>query len=192
MTWSDFYVWLERNGVKHSPGDIHYAGRGYWFPNPPDVTRGEEDPKPPGPWVLIEKDRGSTSVMISSNVGKAKFAEDPASAKEAVERLLMAVYRAQDEGLAGFRGFSRRDREGRTYFPRLGNRQERRVWSPGTARSLFKTCNACGCEYTRPQWEELDFIGEQEIEADRETGEEACVYEARNCACTGTMYALKD
>jgi len=202
MTWKDFFAWLEQNGVKYAPGDIHYAGRGYWFPVAP-----EPGETPSGLFILVEQDRSSSSVFISASpeLGEGKYAETPEAAKEAVDRLLMAFFTAQDAGLAGFhgQGFNGRDTDVSAqcddgFHSRCSTDNcvcschRKRLGAADFQHSAtFKTCTACGRKYTRAEWAMLPLLGMQKVEADEETGEPACVFVGKNCTlpCTGTMYA---
>lgn len=57
------------------------------------------------------------------------------------------------------------------------------------AREVFKRCG-CGRAYTKDQWLQLPFIGEQQIEA-TET-EPAEVWIARNCQCGSTLMSDRE
>lgn len=117
MTWPDFFKWLTDNGFLHTRGDIHYAGRGYWFPALPDITTGAENPRPPEPWVHISEDRANKAVFIDRASGgtESAYAESPEDAKVATERELMVVYRAMDEALGDFGDFGAPTRGGGIY-----------------------------------------------------------------------------
>lgn len=47
----------------------------------------------------------------------------------------------------------------------------------------IKVCSCCLREYTRSQWEELQWVGETKIN----DGEEPSVLEWRNCKCKSTI-----
>lgn len=102
MNWQAFFAWLEQNGVRYNPGDIHYAGRGYWYPVPPP----NPDEKPPAPWIAVEEDREAKNraVFVSSSWGESVYAESPVRAKAFVEKLLMDF--DQQGSLGGFNGRS--------------------------------------------------------------------------------------
>ncbi len=98
MTWNEFFAWLERNGVHYSPGDLHFEGRGFWFPQPPDLTQDVVGPRPPEPWIHVFKSvieiEGrapiqTVDVITSFGVDQYNI-EKPALAQAAVERALMA------------------------------------------------------------------------------------------------------
>lgn len=96
MTWDSFFSWLERVGVRYSPGDIHYAGRGHWFPQPPDLTQNVESPLSPEPWIHVFKSaiegngRSTPTVDVMTSFSPAQYnIEDPKVARQAVERALM-------------------------------------------------------------------------------------------------------
>ncbi len=96
MNWKDFFEWLEKHSVKYCPGDMHYAGRGYWYPEPPDLGTGEPAPKPPEPWIQVERIRGETradpetSVYVSCSFAPTEYAETPELAMTLIVRALMA------------------------------------------------------------------------------------------------------
>ncbi len=90
MTWAQFFEWLATCGFKYTRGDMHYAGSGYWFPQVPDVSHGEEAPLPPEPWIHVEKEREGTGVFIEASFGAGAFTHDPKEAEQNATRLLIA------------------------------------------------------------------------------------------------------
>lgn len=97
-----FLRWLEQNGFKHTRGDMHWAGAGWWYPELPDVTTGEAAPKPPEPWIHVERDRENPAVFIGASFAEGIYAEDTAKAQTKIEELLMRFDEAAGGGsLAG-------------------------------------------------------------------------------------------
>lgn len=85
-----FLRWLESHGFKHTRGDMHYAGSGWWYPVLPDLTTGAEDPHPPEPWIHVDQDRASKAVFIGASFAEGAYTEDPAVATEVITHLVMA------------------------------------------------------------------------------------------------------
>ncbi len=102
MNWESFFRWLEQNGVRYSPGDYHFEGRGYWFPQPPTLDQDIVAPKPPPPWIYVFKGQvempGRTipTVDVSTSFSPPVFdIEDPAVAQRVVQQALMDFDMAQ-------------------------------------------------------------------------------------------------
>ncbi len=234
MTWKQFYVWLTEVGFQFTPGDIHWAGQGFWYPELPDVSHGLEAPRPAPPWIHVFK--GSTESETNGRFKRAEMAEvaasfvegriieEPSEARAFVEQLLMdfdvEVGADPFVSLPFRRGASARQETAARSTVIHGNTGTRNTFGPrqrpprtrdvlvsrgddpevirdrdsglGHMREpRFKVCGTCGRSYTRQQWDVLPLLGEQKIEADEETGESACVYTAKNCACGSTLYSDK-
>lgn len=231
MNWNQFEEELKKR-MTYSPGDLHFAGRGFWYPEPPDITTGDPAPKPPAPWVHVEMARGETkadperSAFITSSFSKAVVSEAPGEALEVLEQVLMGFDEASgldpislpepaayippvvvtrrgaavpDDEWAAEK--ARREAE---WEKRLGPElaakarahaarrqrgyEEGEVVDRRPASSQFKRCNNCGASYSLQKWLILDELGTQKIEADGDEPE--VTYDARNCACGSTLYAI--
>lgn len=182
MTWSEFATFLKQNGFTYTPGDYHFAGRGHWYPIPPELD-GSESPLPPEPWIHVDNFSHRQEVFIGTSfpVGDSKstFAESPQAAKAAIERALMAF-----DSAPGFSGY---DDDGVSSSCDQGNHERCSNCECGChVGAAIKTCTRCDRTFSRSQWDELPLLGKQEIEADGD--DPAAVFIAKNCPCGGTMY----
>ncbi len=92
MIWKKFFDWLLANGVRYSPGDMHWAGRGYWFPQLPDTSTGAVDPLPVEPWLRVSRDMENANVVyITTSYGRDLISESPEDARQIVEQVLMEM-----------------------------------------------------------------------------------------------------
>ncbi len=96
MTWEGFYKWLEQNRIRYSPGDYHFEGRGFWFPEPPDLTTGAVAPRPAPPWINVFKSSVDTgkrtieTVDVTTSFSPPQYGiESPKEAQAAVVQALM-------------------------------------------------------------------------------------------------------
>lgn len=210
-----FFAWLLQNSFKHTRGDIHYAGSGYWYPELPDITTGAAGPVPSGNWIHVEKDREHNAVFIDASYAEGLYTEDPGRAQRMVESLLMKFDEAPSFG--GI--FPTKD-------PRIGKRVRVVHWDiPFEGRVHAATGHwlivereddgrlitvrvedvvfldktqaldgfssgivktcSCGKTYTIEEWNELPFIGEQVVEATEDDPEE--IWIARQCPCESTL-----
>lgn len=201
--WGDFFVWLEANGVRYFNGDIHYAGRGYWYPEPPVLAmtnRGDALPGEstgtllPERFVSVEQDRNATAVFVTTQLSTGRdsgYFEDPRAAKTAVENALMAFDQdpafsglgSNDEGISSQCDVGHHVRcrgcECSCHVRKLGSLIGER-WD-----NEIVQCTKCGRQHDPRQWQELKFVGNQPVEADEEGP--AYVLEMRNCPCGSTL-----
>ncbi len=194
-TWGEFFSWIERVGIKYCPGDIHYAGQGYWYPYPPNITTGAEFPKPAEPWIHVFKseiDDGkktiqTVDVLTSYDTNKYGL-ETPADALKAVQRALIDFDEASGfgppPGGSPFKGLTDDDSDVSDSCD-LGAHERCSHCGCGCHQKLiFKACS-CGREHSRGDWNELALLGQQKVEADGD--DPACIFEARNCRCGSTL-----
>lgn len=250
-----FFQWLDANNFQYTRGDVHWAGAGWWYPSLPDISTGAEAPKPPAPWIHVEKDRENDAVFIGSSYAESVYAETPARAQTAVETLLMQFDEQAGGSMGRFRGMeedrvaainaqlntTRRARtnaeaadenRGDWYcawdgagnpgasktcracgrpkgtklehgpFRPIDHRKIEKEWRERASRRAAgleglnepqfpKSCS-CGVIYDVVEWNELPWVGEQEIEAGG-PDEPAEVWEARNCpSCDSTLMVNKN
>ncbi len=110
MTWDSFYKWLEAHNIRWSPGDMHYDGAGFWYPQPPDLRADRvpgEPLTPPPPWIHIFKSsiedgrKTTTTVDVMTSFSPAHYSiENPADARELVEQAMMGFDTAAGAGPA--------------------------------------------------------------------------------------------
>lgn len=108
MHWNDFNKWLEQNGFKYTKGNVHWLGRGWWYPTPPSVEHDAEALDVVPPWVHIEKEQGNSNVFVNSSIGgktDSTFCETPECARAAAEAALMALFLQLDRDTEDFSGY---------------------------------------------------------------------------------------
>lgn len=107
MSWNDFNDWLKQNGFQFTNGNIHWLGRGWWYPAPPAVEHDAETLDVAPPWIHVEKEQQANNVFVNSNIGgktDSAFCDTPECARAAAETALMALFLQLDRETEGFSG----------------------------------------------------------------------------------------
>lgn len=117
LSWDGLRTWLNEN-LKWNRGDIHYAGRGWWYPAPPALVTGSGDLLPGEAssdgtvdrsrnYISVEEDRADDThpaMFVDRNfngISGSFYGTTPESVKTEVERLLMEWDEQELSGLSG-------------------------------------------------------------------------------------------